>query len=42
MPLGTADLQVLRTIERLLIGHFTYLLHHRPKTAESVLKSLSE
>ena len=38
--LGTADLQSLRTIEGILIGHFTNLLHHRPKTAESALKAL--
>jgi len=38
--LRTADLQVLRTIERLLLGHFTNLLHHRPKTADYVLKAL--
>ena len=31
--LGTADLQVLRTIEGILIGHFTNLLHHRPNCA---------
>ena len=39
-PLSTADHQVLRTIERLWVGHFTDLLHHRLKTAEYVLKAL--
>ena len=38
--LDQADREVLGAIERLLIGHFTHLLHHRPKTAGYVIKDL--
>ena len=32
-----ADAKTLMAIERLLVGHFTNLLHHRPRTADYVL-----
>jgi DNA repair protein RecO (recombination protein O) len=38
--LDQADRKVLGAMERLLIGHFTNLLHHRPKTAGYVIKAL--
>jgi len=34
------DRPALQATERLLIGHFTHLLHHRPKAAEYVIKAL--
>jgi DNA repair protein RecO (recombination protein O) len=38
--LDQADRKVLGAMERLLIGHFTNLLNHRPKTAGYVIKTL--
>jgi DNA repair protein RecO (recombination protein O) len=37
---GEAGRQALGAMERLLINHFTHLLHHRPKTAGYVIKTL--
>lgn len=38
--LGTTDPPVLQAMERLLVGHFTHLMHYRPRAAEYVIKAL--
>jgi DNA repair protein RecO (recombination protein O) len=38
---GASDPAACDTVERLLINHFSNLLHHRPRTADYVLRGLS-
>jgi len=37
--IADADEKTLNEIEKILIGHFTEILHHQPKMAKYILKS---